>query len=261
MLSIMSKSPAACPPPRIVLTTIWKVEADETYHGRYWDNHESNMIAISTIGGIGEVEVNGTVHQLTAGSLLVFRYSDMRYYEPLKDHWDFYWFEFEGGVSALPLGVTVNAGFDEKDVADMEYCFRSLPVPSDAAYISTFFSALLLKWIRGYQYESDEEKKLVSDTVDHIMNNPDVSIADLAKRVHIGEQTFRNLFKTYMGVSPQAYISEMRIKNAEELLMTTAMTVKEIGYALGFQNQYYFSSFFKKKKGVSPCRFRKRKKY
>ncbi|MBQ9692613.1 MAG: helix-turn-helix transcriptional regulator [Clostridia bacterium] len=123
------------------------------------------------------------------------------------------------------------------------------------------FSALLLKWIRGYQYESDEEKKLISDTVDHIMNNPDVSIADLAKRIHIGERTFRELFKAYMGVSPQAYISEMRIKNAEELLMTTAMTVKEIGYALGFQNQYYFSNFFKKKKGVSPCQFRKSKKY
>ncbi|MBQ9116311.1 MAG: AraC family transcriptional regulator [Clostridia bacterium] len=72
----------------------------------------------------------------------------------------------------------------------------------------------------------------------------------------MGERSFRELFKRLIGVSPKEYISEMRIKNAEELLLTTSMSIKEISASLGFSNQYYFSNFFKKKKGGYPEAFR-----
>ena len=258
MLSISSVSPFPSPAPHLTLSTLWKVEADESYHGKYWDAHPKNNIAIRTVDGAGEVEVNGVPHLLTKGSLLIFRYGDMRYYEPQNGFWNFYWFEFEGARGALPFDVTVNAELTEEDVETMEECFRSLPFPSESAYISGVFTMSLLKWLHGYRRESNGEERLISAAVDRILTTPDVTVTQLAELAHMGERSFRTLFKKHIGVSPQEYVSETRIKNAEELLLTTSMSIKEISYALGFQNQYYFSAFFKKKKGVYPREFRKR---
>ena len=173
MLSIMSKSPSARPTPHIVLNTIWKVEADESYHGRYGPTHQSCYIAIRTVDGVGEVKVDKTVHILRKNSLLVFRYDDMSYYEPAQDKWDFYWFEFEGSIPAVPLSVTVETEPYADDNEIMEQCFLSLSFPSEAAYVSTLFSSLLLRWLRGYEGEDTVEEGIIGASVEHLINNPE----------------------------------------------------------------------------------------
>ena len=259
MISIMSKSPNARPTPHMLLDTIWKVEADESYHARYSINHPNNTIAIKTVGGIGLVEVNGTVHRLTKGSLLIFRYADMSYYKPERDEWDFYWFEFEGGSQVLPMGVIVDCELEEDDIPTMELCFSTLSFPAEAAYISAVFSAMLMRWLRGYKTDTSVGDSIISASVNYIINNigKPLSISALAAEYHVGERTYRELFKQHMGLSPQEYITGLRMRNAEELLLTTSLTIKEIAISLGFTNQYYFANFFKKRNGSYPSTFRK----
>lgn len=57
-------------------------------------------------------------------------------------------------------------------------------------------------------------------------------------------------------MTPFEYTARLKIKRAEELLVNTNLAIKDISGVCGFENEYYFSNFFKKRKGVSPTKFR-----
>ena len=61
-----------------------------------------------------------------------------------------------------------------------------------------------------------------------------------------------------MGMTFIEYLIGTRMERACELLMTTDMKGFEIAYASGYNDPHYFSSTFKKLKGMSPMEYRKR---
>jgi AraC-like DNA-binding protein len=58
-------------------------------------------------------------------------------------------------------------------------------------------------------------------------------------------------------MTPYQYYMQLKIKKAAELLEQKDASIKEVAYSLGFEDQYYFSRFFKKKTGVAPSAWRK----
>ena len=68
---------------------------------------------------------------------------------------------------------------------------------------------------------------------------------------------FRSIFKKVMGVTPWQYVKDVRMKKAELLLTTTNMTVKEIAFFIGINDQFYFSKIFKDETGFSPSEYRR----
>lgn len=51
-------------------------------------------------------------------------------------------------------------------------------------------------------------------------------------------------------------IETRKLVEAKNLLMTTDLTISEIGYELGFKEKTYFTHVFKKKAGITPTEFR-----
>ena len=68
---------------------------------------------------------------------------------------------------------------------------------------------------------------------------------------------FITLFKSYTGVSPQRFRTNIRIEKAKDLLENTNMKNEAIAKAIGYHNPLYFSRIFKKYTGVSPQKYRK----
>lgn len=68
-------------------------------------------------------------------------------------------------------------------------------------------------------------------------------------------QTTRK-FREYYGTAPYEYHNSQRIKWAQELLRTSSYSIHDIAKQLGFQDQNYFSKYFKKKCGQSPTEYR-----
>jgi two-component system response regulator YesN len=64
------------------------------------------------------------------------------------------------------------------------------------------------------------------------------------------------MFKEETGIPVTEYINMARIKKAKELLANTSLKVYEIAYEVGFNDQHYFSSVFKKIVGLSPTEYR-----
>lgn len=48
----------------------------------------------------------------------------------------------------------------------------------------------------------------------------------------------------------------LRIKKAKELLKNDSMSIKEVGYSVGYSDPNYFSKVFKKYEGISPTEYK-----
>lgn len=57
------------------------------------------------------------------------------------------------------------------------------------------------------------------------------------------------------GISPVDFIKNIRLKQAANLLREKKMDVSLVAYSVGFTNQSYFSTMFKKLYGISPTEY------
>ena len=65
------------------------------------------------------------------------------------------------------------------------------------------------------------------------------------------------IFKKYLGRTPNDYLNSFRLEKGMELLKSTGMSVTEVANSCGFSNPSYFTEMFTKHKGCSPKEYRK----
>lgn len=82
------------------------------------------------------------------------------------------------------------------------------------------------------------------------------SVQFIADTLHISVKYLASLLRQLTGQSTQQHIHEKLIAKAKEKLSTTALSVSEIAYELGFEHPQSFSKFFKAKTSLSPLEFR-----
>jgi AraC-like DNA-binding protein len=86
--------------------------------------------------------------------------------------------------------------------------------------------------------------------------NQNQRIERYADACGISESSFYSIFKEWSGCSPIEYRNRIRIAAARSMLENTNLQISEIAFAVGFEDPYYFSRFFKKETGASPRAFR-----
>lgn len=91
-------------------------------------------------------------------------------------------------------------------------------------------------------------------------NYPDsnLNLNAIADHVQITPTYLSTLFKKYRNQNINTYITDVRIEAACLLLKNTAESLKTISMQVGYSNQYYFSSVFKKKMGITPTMYREK---
>lgn len=95
-------------------------------------------------------------------------------------------------------------------------------------------------------------------TAEYIRENLDkeLSVELLAAQVGLNPHYFIRLFQRFFHETPMHFVLRQREEKARRLLECSSLSVKEIGFSLGFSNQNYFSAFFKKRSGYSPSAYR-----
>lgn len=78
----------------------------------------------------------------------------------------------------------------------------------------------------------------------------------MADALHVSPAYLSGLLKAWTGQSTQHYLHDKLLAKAKVQLSTTALSVSEIAYALGFEHPQSFSKLFKAKTNLSPLAFR-----
>ena len=84
----------------------------------------------------------------------------------------------------------------------------------------------------------------------------DFNIAALYRQAHTSPAYYRRLFHAVYQCSPVAYLKNLRINYAKQLLSDGYYTVAEIAEMSGFSSQAYFSYEFKRMTGCTPSQYR-----
>ncbi|MDR3268190.1 MAG: AraC family transcriptional regulator [Tannerella sp.] len=97
-----------------------------------------------------------------------------------------------------------------------------------------------------------EARRLIKENLEGTLSQEAI-----ASKLGLGYSWFRRMFKEYTGIPPAQYQIQQKLLRAKELLTDTSMNVSEVAYTLHFENTGQFSTFFRKKEGLTPSQFRK----
>ena len=89
-----------------------------------------------------------------------------------------------------------------------------------------------------------------------VERQPNIDIQALASLVNLSSSRLRHLFRAQMHVSLHYHRKHQRLINAQSLLHTSFLSIKQIANASGFTNAHHFAREFRKAFATSPRRYR-----
>jgi two-component system, response regulator YesN len=118
----------------------------------------------------------------------------------------------------------------------------TLDILQTPASVSGDSSFSPIKNVKNYIHEHFSEKLTLEDIADHF---------------NMSKNYLCRIFKDTAGCTLWDYLTMIRVEHAKHLLEETNNGTAKIALSVGYDNQGYFSSVFKKKTGVSPKQYRK----
>ncbi len=91
---------------------------------------------------------------------------------------------------------------------------------------------------------------------DNLANKGLPTVQHLADQLNYSPNYLSDMLRSLTGLNAQQHIHEQLIERSKELLSTTALTVGEVAYQLGFEHPQSFSRLFKIKTQLTPAQFR-----
>ena len=145
----------------------------------------------------------------------------------------------------------------EGDAADT---FAIIPKMVKVEDFSRWLLSMALHINQAMNQERDNTmKQVIQKAKEYIMENyqdPDLSVEKICRQLHLSPAYFSTMFKKETGQAYIAYLTQVRLDKAGELLNKTDDKTYVIAAKVGYQEQNYFSYVFKKRFGISPTKFR-----
>ncbi|NLN81628.1 MAG: AraC family transcriptional regulator [Clostridiales bacterium] len=222
--------------------------------------------------GKGLFRHENRVYTVSEGQIFIYYPDEPQYYQyELGDSPELYWAHFTGnkvkeiferlGIYPSRIhSVGVKDAYHnlfEKIIREMQ-----LKQKNFETLVNTYFYQLLALMSRSlsqdidkrtWQYEQIERAIHMFHTEFH----KPFSLAGYARQCNMSVSWFARLFRRQTGVSPQQYLTNVRINKAKELLASPSYNIGEIGNMVGFHNPLYFSRIFKNHTGCSPSEYKK----
>lgn len=118
---------------------------------------------------------------------------------------------------------------------------------------------LLYRSKTNVKKEPELSDKIIFEISEYINSNYDrnISLDSLSEKFLISKSHLSRKFKKVAGIGLNEYITYVRISNAEKLLKKADMTITHVAAVCGFNDSNYFSTVFKKLKGITPLKYSK----
>lgn len=138
----------------------------------------------------------------------------------------------------------------------------SLPSQLHQEACSHLAQALILLILEQYNHTTVPNHDAAYTLGQHIKTYLDnhyleeLTLTQIAHNLHISPYYLSHIFKECTGCSPMQYITQLRISEAQNLLLSTKQSVTTIAMQCGYNNSNYFQSVFSKFVGMPPGKYR-----
>ena len=113
--------------------------------------------------------------------------------------------------------------------------------------------------MRAHLKDTDHAPDLAGKIKEYIRNHASSTfqLVQLCSHISRSESQCIKIFRQAYGLTPYAYFLKEKLKLAQDMLLNTNLSIKQIADTLHFADEYYFSNIFKQKVGISPSKYRK----
>lgn len=105
------------------------------------------------------------------------------------------------------------------------------------------------------------DQKFMTRAVELVENNlidSNFDVNEFASEMMMGRTTFFQKLKGITGLTPNEFITNIRLKKSLKLLIEKPeLSITDVGYELGFSSPSYFTKCFREVFGVTPAKYRK----
>lgn len=84
-----------------------------------------------------------------------------------------------------------------------------------------------------------------------------VTVSELSRYCYMSEKQLNRIFKRKKNCTASEYIRNIRCAEIERILGKSELSLREVSEYMGFANEFYFNSYFKKHSGMTPGAYRK----
>jgi AraC-like DNA-binding protein len=84
----------------------------------------------------------------------------------------------------------------------------------------------------------------------------ELSLGEFAQSVNLSVWRLCHIFKSDVGMPPIRYLRQLRMERAKDLLESSFLSVKEIAFQVGLNDESHFVRDFKSTYGYSPALYR-----
>jgi AraC-like DNA-binding protein len=221
--------------------------------------------------GEGVFETSGRHYDVKPGSIIMVFPGVRHFYKPVYEiGWMEYWVGFKGGHFELlrergflnPQEPFIEIGLQNNvldlyneiiaEVRDQKPLYQIVASSKILALIAEINACARRRAQASHAAQVVEAAKCMM--VEKIYG--DIDINSIATALGISASRLNDIFKTYTSMTPYQYYIHIKIHAAKSLLEQGDLSVKEVAYRLGFEDQYHFSRLFKKKTGIAPSQWR-----
>ena len=231
-------------------------------------NSRSDYYLMYLYQGELDMDINGRQHTVLAGSVVIYPPgAEYRYTKRSLDELIYYWAHFTGYGTQTMLNScilemqTIHFAGSNSDIADSFrqlfhnfICRDNFFEVAAAAQLTTICVQLRREISGNAPVHLSNMMEKIQKSLVYIYRHysSPIAVSKLADIEHISVSRYCTVFKKCMGLSPQNFIIDLRLKMAIELMLGTDLSLKQIARTVGYDDQLYFSRLFKFRKGVSP---------
>lgn len=219
------------------------------------------------LSGTGTIFHNEQKYTASAGEVYFLQQGvSHRYFSSAEDPWVKIWFNLKGTLpqhllEVYPLDQVVYPGTEQLE--EYFHAFHgelaSGRPPQEiqqscALLLHRIISATYYNSLSEPRQESDDAFKIKRYLNQHILDTVDLS--DLCGHIFKSKAQVIRQFKKAYGITPYAYLLDIKLQYAKKMLTQTNLPVKEIASKLNFADEHYFSTYFKQIEKLTPSMFR-----
>lgn len=152
------------------------------------------------------------------------------------------------------------ASKNEVDCEFLHKCLSSTVLSDGLRLRQTVFDILIyLLDMYGVSVRTEDYSTSIYKALVYIKQNlsMQLTISEIAENIFVSKSTLTKHFQKELHMSVNEYICNTIMADAERLLMTSNISIRDLGQKFGYTDQLYFSRRFKEKFGKSPREYRK----